>query len=86
MDHLQKELAELVDRHTGKEGPQATAIPSLSFSRYSSSHPSKEAGLPYKINKPSIYMVVQGIKAVVFGEDRFRYGPPNYRWHPWICR
>lgn len=58
--HLNKELAELVDRHTNKEGPQSTKIPSLSFSRYATPHHFTGTGAPYRINKPSIYFVVQG--------------------------
>lgn len=30
--HLQKELAELVDRHSDRDGPQLTEIPSLGSS------------------------------------------------------
>lgn len=77
-NRLQKELAELVDRHTVKDGPQSTEIPSLSFSRYSTPHHATGTEPPYRINKPSIYIVVQGVKDVIFGEERFRYGPPNY--------
>lgn len=78
MNHLNEELAELVHRHTDRDGPQSTGIPSLTFSRYTAPHHFAGAGTPYKINKPSIYFVVQGLKDVIFGEERFRYGPPNY--------
>lgn len=78
VNHLHKELAELVDRHTDRDGPQSTGIPSLSFSRYTAPHHFTGTGAPYRINKPSIYFVVQGLKDVIFGEERFRYGPPNY--------
>lgn len=78
ISHLNKELAGLVDRHTDRDGPQSTEIPSLSFSRYTTPHYYTGTGAPYRINKPSIYFVVQGLKDVVFGEERFRYGPPNY--------
>ncbi len=76
--HLQRELAELVARHTDRDGPQSTEISSLSFSRYSTPHHSTGTGAPYRINKPSIYIVVQGVKDVIFGEERFKFGPPNY--------
>lgn len=75
---LHKELAELVNRHTDRDGPQCTEIPSLHFSRYSAPHHFTGTGVPYRINKPSIYFVVQGTKDVIFGEEQFRYGPPHY--------
>lgn len=78
INHLNKELAGLVDRHTDRDGPQSTEIPSLSFSRHTAPHHFTGTGAPYRINKPSIYFVVQGLKDVIFGEERFRYGPPNY--------
>ncbi len=78
INHLNKELAGLVDRHTDRDGPQSTEIPSLSCSRYTAPHHFTGTGVPYRINKPSIYFVVQGLKDVIFGEERFRYGPPNY--------
>ena len=78
VNYLHKELAGLVDRHTDREGPQSTKIPSLGFSRYTAPHHFTGTGAPYRINKPSIYFVVQGLKDVIFGEERFRYGPSNY--------
>jgi AraC-like DNA-binding protein len=78
VNHLHKELAGLVHRHTVRDGPQSTEIPSLSFSRYSTPHYFTGTGAPYRLNQPSIYLVVQGIKDVLFGDERFRYGPPNY--------
>jgi AraC-like DNA-binding protein len=78
VDSLHKELAGLVHRHTDRDGPQFTEIPSLHFSRYSAPHHFTGTGAPYRINKPSIYFVVQGTKDVIFGEERFRYGPPHY--------
>lgn len=38
VNHLHKELAGLVSRHTDRDGPQSTEIPSLSFSRCSTPH------------------------------------------------
>ncbi len=78
INHLNKELAELVVRHTDRDGPQSSEIPALSFSRHSAPHRFTGTGAPYRIDKPSIYVVVQGVKDVIFGEERFRYGPPNY--------
>ena len=76
--HLSKELAVLVDCHTDREGSQSTEIPCLSFSRYSAPHRFTGTVAPYIINKPSIYIVVQGLKDVILGDERFRYGPPSY--------
>ncbi|WMJ86845.1 AraC family transcriptional regulator [Anaerocolumna sp. MB42-C2] len=78
VNHLHKELAGLVDRHSDRDGTQSTAIPSISFSRHSAPHHFTGTGAPYRINKPSIYIVVQGLKDVIFGEERFSYGPSNY--------
>ncbi|GGE55816.1 transcriptional regulator [Pullulanibacillus camelliae] len=77
-NHLQNELAELIDRHTDKEGYRSTAIPYLGFSRYSTSHYSTLAGPPYGLYNPSLGIVVQGTKDVILGGVRFRYGPSNY--------
>ena len=78
VNHLHKELVGIVDRHTDRDGPQSTEIPSLSFSRYTAPHHFTGTGAPFRINKPSIYFVVQGLKDVIFGEVRYRYGPSNY--------
>ncbi len=51
VNHLHKELAELVNRHTDREGPQSTGISSLHFSRYSAPHHFTGTGAPYRINK-----------------------------------
>ncbi|GGH79606.1 hypothetical protein JOD43_001743 [Pullulanibacillus pueri] len=78
INHLQNELAELIDRHTDRDGYQPTKIPYLGFSRYSTSHYSTLAGPPYGLYNPSIGIVVQGSKDVILGGDRFRYDPSNY--------
>lgn len=78
INDMQRELTELITRHTDRDGPQSTAISALSFSRYSSPHCHDGVAAPYIINQPSIYIVVQGIKDVIFGGEHFRYGPPNY--------
>jgi AraC-like DNA-binding protein len=69
----QVELAKLIDRHTGRDGTHATAIPSLFFSRYSNvTEPN------YGVYNPSLCIVVQGLKEVLLAEERFRYGPADY--------
>ncbi|NQX47904.1 AraC family transcriptional regulator [Paenibacillus tritici] len=75
---LQKELAALVDRYTVRDGDLYTEISNLLFSRHSIPYRSNRIEPPYKIDKPSIYIIVQGVKDVILGEERFRYGPPNY--------
>lgn len=78
LNNLQRELAALVDRHTFGDGQQSTGISNLYFFRHSRPYHSKRTEHPYKIDKPSIYIVVQGLKDVIMGEERFRYGPPHY--------
>ncbi len=78
INHLQKELAELISRHTDREGYRPTEIPCLGFSRYSTAHYSTLAGPPYGLYNPSIGIAVQGLKDVILGGERFRYGPGNY--------
>ncbi|WP_028540039.1 MULTISPECIES: AraC family transcriptional regulator [Paenibacillus] len=67
------ELAEMIEKHTGQDGTQATAIPSLLFSRYSS-----HIGPMYGVHKPSLCIVVQGAKEVMLSQERFLYGPADY--------
>jgi AraC-like DNA-binding protein len=76
--YLQKELAGLIDRHTDGEGYRPTSIPCLGFSRYSAAHHSTLAGPPYRLYNPSIGIVVQGLKSIIFGEESFTYGPSSY--------
>jgi AraC-like DNA-binding protein len=67
------ELAKIIEGHTGHDGTQMTAIPSLFFSRYSN-----ETGPAYGVHKPSLCIVVQGLKEVFLSQELFRYGPANY--------
>ncbi|MFD0829010.1 AraC family transcriptional regulator N-terminal domain-containing protein [Neobacillus sp. M.A.Huq-85] len=67
------ELAKIIEIHTGQDGTQMTAIPSLFFSRYSN-----ETGPNYGVHKPSLCIVVQGMKEVLLSQERFRYGPADY--------
>ncbi|MBE5988040.1 MAG: AraC family transcriptional regulator [Paenibacillaceae bacterium] len=78
IQQLQEELAEIVTRNADFEGTQTTKVPSLSISCHTKPHYSNGIIEPYKISKPSIYIVVQGIKDVTVGEDHFRYGSPYY--------
>ncbi|WP_299092297.1 AraC family transcriptional regulator [uncultured Metabacillus sp.] len=67
------ELSQIIESHTGKDGTQMTSIPSLFFSRYSN-----ETGPNYGVHKPSLCIVVQGMKEVLLSQERFRYGPADY--------
>ncbi len=78
IQQLQEELAELIGRYSDCEGTQSTKIPSLSISCHTKPYYSNGIFKPYKINKPSIYIVVQGVKDVTVGEEHFRYGSPYY--------
>jgi AraC-like DNA-binding protein len=78
ISYLQKELANLVHRHTHREGYQCTEIPCLGFARYSITHYSTFAGPPYGLYNPSLCIVVQGFKDILLGGERLRGGPSNY--------
>ncbi|ASS92554.1 AraC family transcriptional regulator [Peribacillus simplex] len=67
------ELAKIIEDHTGRDGTQMTAIPSLFFSRYSN-----DTGPNYGVHKPSLCIVVQGMKEVLLSQELFRYGPADY--------
>lgn len=67
------ELAKIIEGSTGRDGSQMTAIPSLFFSRYSN-----DTGPNYGIHKPSLCIVVQGMKEVLLSQELFRYGPADY--------
>ncbi|MCR2821666.1 AraC family transcriptional regulator [Lederbergia panacisoli] len=69
----QNELARLIERYSGQDGYYSTAIPSLFFIRVSNVTESKHI-----VQKPSLCIVVQGVKEVVLAEERFVYGPGNY--------
>lgn len=68
----QVELAKLIERHTGRDGVHATAIPSLFFIRQSNM-----TGPNYGVHNPSLCIVVQGEKEVLLARERFRYGPSD---------
>ncbi|MEH7012296.1 AraC family transcriptional regulator [Neobacillus niacini] len=67
------ELTKLIERHTGKDGTNETDIPYLFFSRYSNI-----TGPNYGVYKPSLCIIVQGMKEVVLAQDRYIYGPTDY--------
>jgi AraC-like DNA-binding protein len=67
------ELVKLIDRRTERDGSHTTEIPSLFFSRYSN-----DTGPNYGVYKPSLCIVVQGMKEVLLSQERFQYGPADY--------
>lgn len=67
------EIANIIDSQTHQDGTHMTAIPSLFFSRYS-----HDTGPHYGVHKPSLCIVVQGMKEVLLAQEYFRYGPADY--------
>jgi AraC-like DNA-binding protein len=67
------ELTKIIERYTGRDGSHATDIPSLFFSRYSN-----DTGPNYGVYKPSLCIIVQGMKEVLLSQERFQYGPADY--------
>lgn len=67
------ELSKIIEANTRQDGTKMTAIPSLFFSRYSN-----DTGPNYGVNKPSLCIVVQGLKEVLLSQERFQYGPADY--------
>src|SRR4051812_8834368 len=67
------ELAGLLDRRTGADGGNETAIPELTFWRFS--RPTEPAPV---LQPPAVYVVVQGRKQVVVGDRTYVYDPSQY--------
>ncbi|MDQ0878629.1 AraC-like DNA-binding protein [Paenibacillus sp. V4I3] len=69
----QDELAKLIEPHSGQDGVYETVIPSLFFIRYSNvTEP------VYRVYKPSLCFIAQGLKEILLAQERFEYGPANY--------
>ncbi|WP_066321392.1 AraC family transcriptional regulator [Bacillus sp. FJAT-29814] len=67
------ELAKLIERFSDGEGVHETSISSLFLIRHS------EVSEPiHGVYKPCFCIVVQGLKEVLLGQERFRYGPGDY--------
>ncbi|MCY1506120.1 HTH-type transcriptional activator RhaS [compost metagenome] len=69
----QRELVQLIERFTGQDGAQPTAIPGLTLFR--ASQPSEPLHCLYE---PALGLVVQGRKQAVLGEETYHYGPSEY--------
>lgn len=67
------ELTKIIEHSTGRDGTYNTDIPSLFFSRYSN-----DTGPHYGVYKPSLCIVVQGMKEVFLSQERFQYSPVDY--------
>ncbi len=67
------ELIQIIDRNTSHEGINETSINSLFFIRESNITEPK-----YRVYKPSLCIVVSGVKELLLGNERFKYGPGNY--------
>ncbi|KAA0560450.1 AraC family transcriptional regulator [Rossellomorea aquimaris] len=73
IDKQRSELTRHIESYTGKDGPYATAIPALSFIRFSD-----VIGPNYGVYKPSLCIIVQGRKEVTLAQESYLYGPANY--------
>ncbi|MEH7350437.1 AraC family transcriptional regulator [Gottfriedia acidiceleris] len=67
------ELSQIIDRNTGQEGVNETSINSLFFIRESNITDPK-----YRVYKPSLCIVVSGVKELLLGNESFKYGPGNF--------
>lgn len=67
------ELAGLIERHSDKDGVYETAIPSLFFI-----HHTKVTEPVYRVYKPSLCFLAQGMKEILLAQERFEYGPADY--------
>lgn len=64
VETLHGKLARLLERQTGSEGRNETAIPALKLYRFS--HPTEPA---HFLQEPAVYVVVQGRKHVTITTD-----------------
>ena len=71
---LRSELAGLLERRTGgRDGRHETAIPQLELYRFSS-----PTELTPVLQEPAVYVVVQGRKRVIVGDQTYLYDPSQY--------
>ena len=73
LEALRAELAGLLERRTGSDGRHETAIPELKLYRYS--HPTEPT---YVLQEPAVYVVVQGRKQVMLGDETYVYDRSRY--------
>lgn len=73
VEALRAELVGLLERRTGSDGRHETAIPELKLYRYS--HPTEPT---YVLQEPAVYVVVQGRKQVMLGDETYVYDRSQY--------
>ena len=73
VEAFRAELVGLLERRTASEGKHDTAIPELKLYRYS--HPTEPANF---LQEPAVYVVVQGRKQVVLGNETYVYDRSQY--------
>jgi len=66
-------LAKLIERHSFQTGVNQTAIAPLFFIRHS-----QMTDRVYRVYKPSLCFIAQGLKEVWLAQERFEYGPADY--------
>lgn len=66
-------LAKLIERLSDGDGIHETAIPSLVLI-----HHSEVSEPTHGVYKPCFCIVVDGLKEVMLGQERYRYGPGDY--------
>jgi AraC-like DNA-binding protein len=67
------ELVRLLERRTGSDGRYETTIPELKLYRYS--HPTEPA---FVLQEPAVYVVVQGRKQLMLGDETYVYDRSQY--------
>lgn len=69
-----EELAQLIERHSERDGTHETAIPALRLIR------SSQVSGPaiHSVYEPSLCVVAQGSKVVLLGTESYRYDPASY--------
>jgi hypothetical protein len=73
VEALRAELVRLLERRTGSDGGHETAIPELKLYRYS--HPTEPT---YVLQEAAVYVVVQGRKQVMLGDETYVYDRSQY--------
>ncbi|MBP1960927.1 AraC family transcriptional regulator [Paenibacillus aceris] len=69
----QNELSQLIERHSGQDGVYESAIPSLFLIRRS-----QVTEPVYRVYKPSLCFIAQGLKEILLAQERYEYGPADY--------
>jgi AraC-like DNA-binding protein len=73
VESMCRALARMLEHRTGSDGGHSTAIPELTFWRFS--HPTPSAPV---LQQPAVYVVVQGRKQVTVGDATYVYDPSQY--------